>query len=63
MTKVKRDIVVLQQSNVDVVYLPRTEGISTTEIKQIVSAVNRDKLLTVQHAMKEVLEQLKQINI
>lgn len=51
------------QDAVDVVYLPRTEGISTTEIKQIVSAVNRDKLLTVQHAMKEVLEQLKQINI
>lgn len=51
------------QNIVEVVYLPRTEGISTTEIKQIVSSLNRDKLISVQHVVENALEQIKSIKL
>lgn len=49
------------QDVVEVVYLPRTDGISTTEIKQFVSSVNNEKILAVQHVIENALDQIKRI--
>lgn len=49
------------QDCVDVVYLPRTEGISTTEIKQIVNSFNREKVYALQNMLENTLEHVKTI--
>lgn len=49
------------QEHVDVIYLPRTEGISTTEIKQIVSAFNKEKIFAVRNMLENTLEHVKSI--
>lgn len=40
---------------VQVIYLPRTNGISTTEIKDIIAKTNDDKLLTIKNALEHAL--------
>jgi len=40
---------------VQVIYLPRTDGISTTEIKDIISKTNEDKLLTIKNTLEHAL--------
>jgi glycerol-3-phosphate cytidylyltransferase len=39
---------------VEVVYLPRTEGISTTELKQVMTALQAERLEAVKHALEHV---------
>jgi hypothetical protein len=36
------------------VYLPRTQGISTTNLKQVMSAIRAERLLAVRHAVEHV---------
>lgn len=40
---------------VQVIYLPRTDGISTTEIKDIISKTNEDKLLSIKNTLEHAL--------
>lgn len=49
------------QDKLDVIYLPRTEGISTTEIKQIVSAFNKEKIYAVKNMLENTLEHVNSI--
>lgn len=41
-------------SDVEVIYLPRTEGISTTDIKTIIARKEEDKILALEQAVKQV---------
>lgn len=41
-------------SEVEVVYLPRTEGISTTDVRTVISRVEEDKLLALECAVDQV---------
>lgn len=43
------------QDIVQVLYLPRTDGISTTEIKDIIAKTNDDKLLTIKNTLEHAL--------
>jgi len=43
------------QDIVQVLYLPRTDGISTTEIKDIISKTNDDKLLSIKNTLEHAL--------
>jgi glycerol-3-phosphate cytidylyltransferase len=45
----------------DVVYLPRTRDISTTEIKQLVTAMHQDKVAEVEKSVMHTLELLKRL--
>lgn len=45
----------------DVVYLSRTEDISTTEIKQKLSNINNAQLDKIQHSLNEVIDVVKSI--
>jgi glycerol-3-phosphate cytidylyltransferase len=38
----------------EVVYLPRTRDVSTTEIKQMVNALHADKVAEIRHAMRHL---------
>ncbi|AYF33938.1 glycerol-3-phosphate cytidylyltransferase [Vreelandella alkaliphila] len=48
-------------SDVEIVYLPRTEGISTTDIKTVISRVNEDKLLALECAIDQVSRLAKKL--
>lgn len=43
------------QDIVQVIYLPRTDGISTTEIKDIIAKGNEDKLLSIKNTLEQAL--------
>lgn len=49
------------QDSVEVVYLPRTEGVSTTDIKKIVSAANQDKIYALKHMLENALNHVNNI--
>lgn len=40
--------------HVEVVYLPRTSGISTTELKQVMSTLQAERLDSIKHAIEHV---------
>lgn len=46
-----------------VLYLSRTENISTTQIKQKLSTLNKDKLDTIESTLHDVIEIVKAMNI
>ncbi|MGO3784440.1 MAG: hypothetical protein ACTJG4_16190 [Vreelandella alkaliphila] len=54
-------IVSLYLSGGEVVYLPRTEGVSTTDIKKIVSAANQDKIYALKHMLENTLNHVNNI--
>ena len=45
----------------EVIYLPRTEDISTTEIKQMVNSLHRDQLEQVKHMTQNLLSLIERI--
>ena len=45
----------------DVVYLPRTSDISTTEIKQVVSSIRDEKLFELKNSIEHTLELVRQL--
>jgi glycerol-3-phosphate cytidylyltransferase len=47
------------QDIVEVLYLPRTEGISTTEIKDIIAKNQGEKILSVKNALDHAISMLK----
>jgi Glycerol-3-phosphate cytidylyltransferase (EC 2.7.7.39) len=49
------------QDIVQVLYLPRTDGISTTEIKDIISKTNEDKILTIKNTLEHALSMFSTI--
>ena len=51
------------EREVKVIYLPRTEGVSTTELKMIVDAFNREKIYALQNMLESSLEHLKSIKL
>lgn len=48
-------------SDVEIVYLPRTEGISTTDIRTVISRVEEDKLLALECAIDQVSRLAKKL--
>lgn len=48
-------------ADVEVVYLPRTEGISTTNIKTVISRVKEDELLALECALDQVGRLVKKL--
>ena len=42
----------------EVYYLPRTQDISTTEVKELVSSINNDKIINARNLMEEALKAL-----
>ncbi|BCB59934.1 MULTISPECIES: glycerol-3-phosphate cytidylyltransferase [Halomonadaceae] len=48
-------------NDVEVVYLPRTEGISTTDIRTVISRLEEDKLLALECAIDQVSRLAKKL--
>ena len=46
---------------VEVIYLPRTENISTTEVKSVVTAHQQEKVNSIEHALEHVVSLVKQL--
>ncbi|WP_017429364.1 adenylyltransferase/cytidyltransferase family protein [Vreelandella jeotgali] len=47
--------------DVEVIYLPRTEGISTTDIKTVISRVEEDKIFALEQAVSQVGRLVKKL--
>lgn len=47
--------------NVEVLYLPRTEGISTTDIRTVISRVEEDKIMALEYAVDQVRRQVERL--
>lgn len=45
----------------EVIYLPRTEGISTTNTKQVISQINEDKIIALEYAVENIQRQVKRL--
>jgi hypothetical protein len=43
------------------VYLPRTSGISTTELKQVLQSLEKEKLEAARHALEHATKLLKEL--
>lgn len=48
-------------SEVEILYLPRTEGISTTDVRTVISRVEEDKLLALECAVDQVSRLVKKL--
>ncbi|WP_109513441.1 adenylyltransferase/cytidyltransferase family protein [Pseudomonas ovata] len=51
------------QDIVQVLYLPRTEGISTTEIKDIISKSKDEKILSIRNTLQHALSLLDAVDV
>jgi glycerol-3-phosphate cytidylyltransferase len=49
------------QDIVEVLYLPRTEGISTTEIKDIIAKIKDEQILSVKNTLEHALQLLQRM--
>lgn len=48
-------------NEVEIVYLPRTEGISTTDVKTVISRVEEDKFMALECAVDQVSRLVKKL--
>ncbi len=46
-----------------VIYLPRTEGISTTDLKSAIRILNREKVDGILHAVRNIEEQIRSLQL